>query len=76
MRSFTEAELSKYDGTGGNPTYVAYKGKVYDVSSGPNWTDGSHYQHLAGENLTEAMADAIHGDDVMEIFPTIGELAL
>jgi predicted heme/steroid binding protein len=76
MRLFTEEELSKYDGTGGNPTYVAYKGKVYDVSSGANWIDGSHYQHFAGEDLTEAMADAPHGDDSMDRFPAIGELAL
>ena len=74
MRSFTEAELNECDGTGDNPTCVAYKGKIYDVSSGPNWIGGSHYQHVAGEDLTEAMAEAPHGDDVMDSFPIIGEL--
>lgn len=76
MQSFTVDELAKYDGTGGNPAYAAYNGKVYDVSSGPNWTAGSHYQHSAGEDLTEAMEDAPHGDDVMEAFPVVGELVL
>lgn len=75
MRSFTREELSKYDGSGGNPVYVAYNGKVYDVSSGPTWIDGSHFEHYAGDDLTRAMADAPHDDDVMDPFPIVGELA-
>ena len=74
MRSFTIAELAKYDGTEGNPTYVAYKGKVYDLSGGPDWADGSHYVHIAGEDLTEEMEDSPHSDDVMNDFPVVGEL--
>lgn len=75
MHLFTEAELARYDGTEGNPMYVAYKGKVYDVSSGSTWIEGTHYQHLAGEDLTEAMEEAPHGDDVMTDFPVVGDLA-
>jgi predicted heme/steroid binding protein len=75
LQSFTEEELAKFDGTGGNPTYVAYKGKVYDVSAGPNWGDGEHFQHMAGQDLTEAMQDAPHGDDAMDDYPVVGELA-
>lgn len=74
MRSFTAEELARYDGMSGNPAYVAYKGKVYDVSEGPNWDAGTHYQHMAGEDLTDAMEDAPHGEDAMEGFPVIGEL--
>ena len=75
MRLFIKEELGRYDGTGGNPTYVAYNGKVYDVSSGPTWIDGSHFEHFAGDDLTEAMDDAPHGDEVMDAFPIVGELA-
>lgn len=32
MKKFTREELAQYDGKNGNPAYVAYKGKVYDVS--------------------------------------------
>lgn len=74
LRSFTADELAAFDGTDGNPTYVAYNGKVYDVSGGPNWVAGSHYQHGAGQDLTEAMEDAPHGDDVMDRFPVVGVL--
>ncbi|NLN76588.1 MAG: cytochrome B5 [Armatimonadetes bacterium] len=73
MKSFTGEELAKYDGTGDNPAYVAYNGKVYDVSAGQNWDGGSHYEHLAGMDLTEEMQDAPHDDDVMSEFPVVGE---
>lgn len=74
MRKFTLEELAQYDGSDSNPIYAAYKGKVYDVSSGPNWSGGAHYEHSSGEDLTEAMDNAPHGDDVMDAFPVVGEL--
>jgi predicted heme/steroid binding protein len=73
LKSFTGEELAKFDGTGGNPAYVAFNGKVYDVSAGPNWDDGAHFEHLAGEDLTEVMQDAPHGDEVMDDYPVVGE---
>jgi len=76
MLLLTEAELSKYDGIDGNPAYVAYKCKIYDVSDSSNWIDGTHYQHIAGKDLTESMADAPHGEEVMNNFPIVGELVL
>lgn len=75
MRSFTRHELIEYDGAGDKPSYVGYKGKVYDVSAGPNWPGGSHFQHNAGEDLTDVMQDAPHGEEVMETYPVVGELA-
>jgi len=37
MRTFTEAELSKYNGRNGNPAYVAVNGIVYDVTNIAAW---------------------------------------
>lgn len=74
MRTFTLRELAEYDGSDGNPAYVSYKGKVYDVTNGQNWTGGTHYEHYAGEDLTEEMDNAPHGDEVMDAFPVVGEL--
>jgi predicted heme/steroid binding protein len=73
LRRFTTEELSQYDGTDGRPAYVAYKGKVYDVSDGPTWVDGLHSEHSAGMDLTPDMEDAPHGDEVMEGMPVVGE---
>ncbi len=74
LRTITIEELAEYDGTDGQPAYVGYRGKVYDVSAGPNWTAGAHYEHIAGDDLTDVMDDAPHGDEVIEAFPVVGIL--
>ena len=74
-KEFTILELRRYDGKGGNPAYVAYEGKVYDVSNSFLWKEGVHQvTHKAGEDLTEAMKDAPHGADLFERFPVVGKL--
>ncbi len=75
MRTFTLEELSEFDGSNGKPAYVAFNGKVYDVTNGPNWAVGAHYEHTAGEDLTEDMQYAPHGEDFIDEFPVVGELA-
>jgi predicted heme/steroid binding protein len=75
MREFTRKELRRYDGTNGMPAFVAYKGTVYDVTRSFLWQGGTHQVvHAAGEDLTAAMEDAPHGDEVMTKFPVVGIL--
>ena len=71
--TFDESTLSQYDGREGRPAYVAYRGKVYDVTDGPNWVNGEHINHLAGVDLTEQMDDAPHGDEALEDYPVVGD---
>jgi len=73
-RSFTAGELAAFDGREGRPAYVAYKGKVYDVSTSPLWLKGLHQdEHLAGRDLTAELPDAPHGDENLDGFPVLGE---
>ncbi len=73
--TFTAAELAKFDGKDGRPTYVAFKGKVYDVSKSSLWGFGEHLDgHLAGKDLSGELPDAPHGDEVFSDFPAVGEL--
>jgi predicted heme/steroid binding protein len=75
MKTFTEEELKKYDGSDPDqPLYIGYKGKVYDVTDNPLFIDGMHFEHFAGVDLTDDMEDAPHGDEVMEHIEVIGEL--
>ncbi|MBC7345471.1 MAG: cytochrome B5 [Clostridia bacterium] len=75
MRVYSREELARYDGREGRPAYVAYKGKVYDVSSSFLWRDGRHQAvHRAGEDLTEAMGKAPHGEEFLLKFPVVGIL--
>ena len=75
MRTFTSQELRKYDGTKGT-AYVAYAGKVYDVSQSYQWQRGVHQiRHHAGRDLTQALKQAPHSPDLLFKFPVVGKLA-
>ena len=75
MKKFTRAELTQYNGTDGTRLYIAYKGKVYDVSNSFLWKGGKHQAlHHAGEDLTEALREAPHGEDLLQRVPVIGDL--
>jgi predicted heme/steroid binding protein len=75
MRRFTRKELTQYNGKNGARIYVAYKGKVYDVSGSFLWQGGRHQVvHTAGRDLTHALADAPHGPELLKKFPVVGIL--
>ena len=75
LKKFTLEELEKCDGKEGRPAYVAYKGKVYDISENGMWDDGDHMGiHEAGQDLTEDMEDAPHEEDNILDMPVVGEL--
>jgi predicted heme/steroid binding protein len=64
-RTFTLAELRRFDGERGHTAYVAFRGVVYDVSAMKRWRGGFHEGlHFAGQDLTRYLADAPHGEEV------------
>ncbi len=74
-KEFTPEELAKFNGKGGQPAYLAYRGRVYDISASPLWPDGEHMvSHLAGGDLTGEFSDAPHGEEVFERYPQVGVL--
>jgi len=74
-KQFTAEELKQYSGKDGKPAYIAYKGKVYDVTDDYLWVDGEHQGvHSAGTDLTESMSLAPHMEDVLERVKFVGVL--
>ncbi|MHC3995586.1 2-oxoacid:acceptor oxidoreductase subunit alpha [Thiomicrolovo sp. ZZH C-3] len=71
----TPRELAAYDGRDGRPAYIAYKGKIYDVSESPMWAEGNHQgMHQAGRDLTPMLEGAPHGDEVFARYSVVGTL--
>ena len=67
MEEFTREDLQRFDGKNGRSAYAAIDGKVYDLSSSGLWQGGEHMgRHDAGCDLTEALAGAPHGREVLE----------
>jgi predicted heme/steroid binding protein/uncharacterized membrane protein len=76
LKEFTLEELSQYNGADGKPVYLAYRGRVYDVSDSSLWQGGEHMAgHFAGADLTGELPDAPHGAEVFTRYPQVGVLA-
>jgi predicted heme/steroid binding protein len=74
-RTFTNKELEEYNGKNGKPAYIAYQGKVYDVSQSDLWRGGEHMGlHETGKDLTDELELAPHREEVLDRAKLIGKL--
>jgi predicted heme/steroid binding protein len=74
MRIFSKHDLALYNGQDKELIYVAFNGDVYDVTNSRLWKNGKHYEHWAGQDLTQELAEAPHSDKVFEKFQKVGRL--
>lgn len=71
---YTRSQLALRNGQDKPQVWIAYQGKIYDVTSSRLWRSGNHYEHWAGQDLTDELKDAPHTEQVFEKFSAIGEL--
>lgn len=72
---YTERQLALRNGQDREEIWVAYEGLIYDVSKSRLWRNGKHYEHWAGQDLTNELdKDAPHTKKVFEKFIVIGKL--
>lgn len=74
QKRFTLQELSKYDGKGGNPAYVAVNGIVYDVTNNAAWAAATHFGLTAGKDLTSEFASCHAGQPILSKLKVVGKL--
>jgi predicted heme/steroid binding protein len=75
MRHFTLHSLKQCDGRDGAPSYIAFRGNVYDVSENFLWQGGRHQAlHSAGRDLTGDLETAPHGEEMLSKCPIVGIL--
>ena len=76
-KKVTRQELEANNGQNGKPAWIAYQGKVYDVSESSFWLEGEHMSmHSAGKDLTEELELAPHGDENFSRVKFVGDLAI
>jgi len=74
-RKFTSNELAQNDGKNGKPAYIAFQGKVYEVSTSPMWLEGDHMgAHQAGKDLTNEIELAPHREETLQKVKQVGVL--
>lgn len=75
-QTYTKAQLALRNGQDREEIWVAFQGTIYDVTTSRLWRNGKHYEHWAGQDLTEELGDAPHTERVFERFRVIGKLRL
>jgi predicted heme/steroid binding protein len=74
-KKVTQQELKENNGKNGKPAYIAYQGKVYDVSDSSFWMEGDHIgMHNAGKDLTEELEMAPHREENFKRVKFVGDL--
>ncbi len=74
LATITRVQLSLRNGQDKPEIWVAFRGLVYDVTASRLWRIGKHYEHWAGQDLTDELKDAPHTEKVFEKFTPIGRL--
>ena len=74
LKTYTKAQLALRNGQDKPEIWCAYQGLVYDVSSSRLWRNGTHYEHWAGQDLTDELKDAPHTERVFDKFKVVGKL--
>ncbi|MEO6520691.1 MAG: cytochrome b5 domain-containing protein [Mucilaginibacter sp.] len=71
---YTKSQLALRNGQDKPQIWVAYLGMIYDVTESRLWRNGKHYEHWAGQDLTDELKDAPHTEEVFKKFVVIGRL--
>ncbi len=75
LHSYTRQQLALRNGTDRDEIWCAYEGIIYDVTASRLWRNGKHYEHWAGQDLTNELNNAApHTAKVFEKFTAVGRL--
>jgi predicted heme/steroid binding protein len=70
----TKSQLALRNGQDKPEVWVALNNLVYDVTASRLWLKGKHYEHWAGQDLSDELRDAPHTEKVFDKFKVIGRL--
>lgn len=74
LPEYSKSFLALRNGQDKPEIWVALNGIIYDVSESRLWKNGKHYEHWAGQDLTDELKDAPHSDQVFAKFAVVGRL--
>lgn len=74
LPEYTKNQLALRNGQDKPQIWIAYEKVIYNVTESRLWRDGKHYEHWAGQDLTDELADAPHTDFVFEKLEVVGRL--
>ncbi|MEX0883378.1 MAG: cytochrome b5 [Cyclobacteriaceae bacterium] len=74
MIRITKNQLALRNGQDKPDIWIGFRGMIYDLGNSRLWKNGKHYEHWAGQDLTDQLVDAPHTAHVFDKFEPIGYL--
>jgi len=74
LPEYSRSYLALRNGQDKPEIWVALHGIIYDVTESRLWKNGKHYEHWAGQDLTDELTDAPHAEGVFLKFKAVGKL--
>ena len=74
LPEYSKSYLALRNGQDNAQIWIAFKGIIYAVTESRLWKNGKHYEHWAGQDLTDELKDAPHSDQVFAKFEVVGRL--
>lgn len=74
LKTYTKTQLALRNGLDREEIWCSYKGWIYNLSASRLWSNGTHYEHWAGQDLTDELIDAPHDQQVFKKFLIVGKL--
>lgn len=74
IKTYTKQQLALRNGQDRDEIWVAWMGNIYDVTGSRMWRNGKHYEHWAGQDLTDELVEAPHNENVFDKFEVVGKL--
>jgi len=74
LPEYSKSHLALRNGQDKPEIWVALNGIIYDVTESRLWKNGKHYEHWAGQDLTDELKDAPHTEGVFLKFKAVGKL--
>ena len=74
LKEYTRSQLALRNGQDKEEIWVAYRSVIYDVTESRLWRKGKHYEHWAGQDLTDELKDAPHTETAFMKFKAVGKL--
>ena len=73
-KEYSRSQLALRNGQDRDDIWCAFDGVIYDLTNSKMWRNGKHYEHWAGQDLSDEMSDAPHNEKVFSKFQIVGIL--
>ena len=74
LTEYSISQLALRNGQDMPEVWISFRGLIYDATNSRYWKKGFHYEHWAGQDLTDELKKAPHSAKVFDSLTIVGKL--